>query len=167
MVKISDSLKGQDAALFCVGAYTGAVPDEQFKRITYDVTMAFARALREASPEAVFCFLSGMGADRTEKSRTAFARYKGMAENGLLEAGFPRVHVFRPGYIYPVTPREEPNLAYRVSRAIWPALRAVAPNMGISSVELAKGMVMGGLEGTGDHSDPILENRDIRRLVIA
>ena len=162
---LSDVLEGQDAALFCLGAYTGAVPDEQFRRITYDITVAFAGVLRAASPGAAMCFLSGAGADRSGKSRMAFARYKGMAENALIEAGFPRLHIFRPGYIYPVTPRKEPNLVYRISRTLWPVLRVVAAGMGISSVDLARAMVTGGLEGTGDHDDPVLENRDIRTMV--
>jgi uncharacterized protein YbjT (DUF2867 family) len=36
------------------------------------------------------------GADPTGRSRLAFARYKGQAENALLAAGFPRVYIFRP-----------------------------------------------------------------------
>jgi len=35
-------------------------------------------------------------ADPTERSRLAFARYKGEAENALLAAGFPHVYIFRP-----------------------------------------------------------------------
>lgn len=157
-------LENQDAALYCLGAYTGAVPDDLFRRITVDYTLAFAKALREASPEAAFCFLSGQGADRTEKSRMAFARYKGMAENALLDMDFPRVHIFRPGYIYPVTPRKEPNFFYAVSRFIYPLLRRVYPNSGLPSENLANAMVHAGLYGTGENKDPILENKDIRSM---
>ena len=157
-------LQDCDLALFCLGVYTGAVPDDQFRQITVDYTLAFARALFEASPQAAFCLLSGQGADRTEQSRVAFARFKGAAENGLLALGFTRVHIFRPGYIYPVTPRREPNLLYRISRLLYPALRHVVPNIGISSEDLARAMVDAGLYGTGDHADPVLENRDIRLL---
>jgi hypothetical protein len=61
----------------------------------------FARVLRSSSPDAAFSFLSGNGADPTGRSRLAFARYKGEAEKALLAAGFPRVYIFRPAYIYP------------------------------------------------------------------
>jgi uncharacterized protein YbjT (DUF2867 family) len=162
---LGDALKGHDLALYCLGAYTGAVPDDEFRRITADGTLAFAKALKAASPRAAVCFLSGQGADQTERSRVAFARYKGMAENGLIAAGFPRVHIFRPGYIYPVTPRKEPNLLYDLFRRIYPVLRFIYPNIGISSEDLARAMVMAGLYGTGEHQDPILENRDIRMAV--
>jgi uncharacterized protein YbjT (DUF2867 family) len=72
-------LSGQDAALFCLGVYTGAVPDEEFRKITVDYTVEFARVLRASSPGAAFSFLSGSGADQTERSRLPFARYKGKA----------------------------------------------------------------------------------------
>jgi uncharacterized protein YbjT (DUF2867 family) len=94
----------------------------------------------------------------------AFARYKGAAEKGLLRVGFSRVHIFRPGYIYPVTPRSEPNLGYRIMRALYPMIRHISPNIGIASDDLARAMVHAGLNGTAEHEDPVLENRDIRAL---
>ncbi len=164
---VASAFAGQDVALYCVGAYTGTVPDEQFRSITVDATLAFARTLRTHSPGAAFCFLSGQGADPTGKSRMAFARYKGEAERALLEMGFARVHIFRPGYIYPVTPRQEPNRSYRVMRAIYPVLRRVAPNLSVTSHDLARAMVHAGLHGTGSHLAPVLENADIRALAAA
>lgn len=159
---LSGALKGHDVVLYCLGAYTGAVPDDEFRRITVDYTLAFASALLRESPGAAFCFLSGQGADHTEKSPMAFARYKGAAEKGLLALGFPRVHIFRPGYIYPVTSRTEPNLSYRIMRRLYPLVRRIYPDIGIPSDDLARAMVAAGLYGTGDYPGTILENRDIR-----
>ena len=161
---VASKLENQDTALYCLGAYTGAVPDDLFREITVDYTIGFAKALHKASPHAAFCFLSGQGADQTEKSRMAFARYKGAAENALLDVGFPRVHIFRPGYIYPVTPRKEPNLMYTVTRYLYPLVRKLYPNIGISSEELARAMVHGGLYGTRENENSVLENRDIRSM---
>ncbi len=161
---ITDALKDHDVALYCLGAYTGAVPDDEFRRITVDYTLAFANALHEASPQAAFCFLSGQGADQTERSRMAFARYKGTAEKALLKIDFPRVHIFRPGYIYPVTQREEPNLVYRISRVLYPLLSRVSPNIGIPSEDLAHAMVQTGLYGTGREESSIFENKEIRSI---
>jgi uncharacterized protein YbjT (DUF2867 family) len=90
-----DTLSGQDAAIFCLGAYTGAVPDAEFRKITVDYPIAFARVLRGSSPGAAFSFLSGSGADPTGRSPMDFARYKGEAETALLATGFPRVYIFR------------------------------------------------------------------------
>ncbi len=58
-------LSGQDAAIFCLGVYTGAVPDTEFRKITVDYTIEFARVLGASSPGAAFSFLSGSGADQT------------------------------------------------------------------------------------------------------
>jgi uncharacterized protein YbjT (DUF2867 family) len=161
---ITDALRDNDVALYLLGVYTGAVPDDEFRRITVEYTLAFAKALIKESPQTAFCFLSGQGADQTERSRVAFARYKGMAENGLLDMGFPRLHIFRPGYIYPVTPRREPNLVYTITRFLYPLLCLLYPNIGISSEDLAAAMVYAGLYGTGENKSPVLENRDIRSM---
>jgi uncharacterized protein YbjT (DUF2867 family) len=160
----ADTLENQDVALFCLGAYTGAVPDDLFREITVDYTIAFAKALHKASPQAAFCFLSGQGADQTEKSRMSFARYKGSAEKALLDVDFPRVHIFRPGWIYPVTPRKEPNIMYNISRFLYPMVSRIYPNIGIPSENLAAVMVYAGLYGTGVNENAVLENKDIRFL---
>ena len=66
---LAKPLSDQDAAIFCLGVYTGAVPDAEFRKITVDYTIEFARVLRASSPGAAFSFLSGSGADQTERSR--------------------------------------------------------------------------------------------------
>ena len=95
----------------------------------------------------------------------AFARYKGEAESSLLAAGFPHVYLFRPAYIYPVEPRKEPNLSYRLLRAIYPAFRVLFPNQVIPADDLARAMVDIAVRGTGEPGGLILENRDIRAMV--
>ena len=136
---LAGALSEQDAAVFCLGAYTGTVPDAELRRITVDYTIEFARVLRASSPGAAFSFLSGAGADPTGRSRISFARYKGEAERALLGTGFPRVYIFRPAYIYPVEPRNEPNFGYRLLRAIYPMFRVLFPNQVIGSDDLGHG----------------------------
>ena len=162
---LAETLSGQDAAVFCLGAYTGAVPDAEFRKITVDYPIAFARVLRGSSPGAAFSFLSGSGADPTGRSRMAFARYKGEAETALLAIGFPRVYIFRPAYIYPVEPRLEPNFSYRLLRVIYPAFRVLFPNQVIPADDLAKAMVDVAVRETGQTGGLVFENRDIRGMV--
>jgi uncharacterized protein YbjT (DUF2867 family) len=102
-----------------------------------DYTIEFARVLQGSSSDAAGSFLSGSGADQSGQSRLAFARYKGEAEKALLAAGFPRVYLFRPAYIYPVEPRKEPNFGYRLMRAIYPAFQALFPSQVIRADDLA------------------------------
>ena len=162
---LAEALSGQDAAVFCLGAYTGAVTDAELRTITVDYTIEFARVLRLSSPDAAFSFLSGSGADMTGRSRIPYARYKGEAEKALLAAGFPRVYIFRPGYIYPVELRKEPNFSYRLLRTIYPMFRLLFPTQVIRADDLAGSMVDAVVSGTGQRGGPVFENRDIRAIV--
>jgi uncharacterized protein YbjT (DUF2867 family) len=165
---LASGLSGQDAAVFCLGAYTGTVSHAELRRITVDYTVEFARVLRASSPAATFVFLSGSGADPTGRSRIAFARYKGEAENALAAAGFSNLYIFRPAYIYPVQPRKEPNFGYTLLRAIYPAIRLVFPNQEIRADDLARSMVHAAVDGIGaEPHTVVLENRDIRALVVS
>jgi uncharacterized protein YbjT (DUF2867 family) len=160
-------LSGQDAAIFCMGAYTGAVSDAEMRMVTVDYTIAFARVLRASSPNSAFAFLSGNGADPTGRSRMAFARYKGEAETALSVAGFRSLYIFRPAYIYPVEPRREPNASYRLLRAIYPVFRVLFPNQVIRADALAKAMVDAAVSDPSVHHPIVLENRDIREMANA
>jgi uncharacterized protein YbjT (DUF2867 family) len=164
---LAETLSGQDAVIFCLGVYTGAVSDAELRTITVNYPVEFARVLRSSSPAAAFSFLSGSGADPTGRSRMPFARYKGEAENALLAAGFPHVYIFRPAYIYPVEPRKEPNFTYRLMRGIYPAFRVLFPNQVIRADDLARAMVDVLVSEIGHRRGPVFENRDIRALVEA
>src|SRR5580658_6350126 len=156
---LAEPLSDQDAAVYCLGAYTGAVPDAVLRKVTVDYTVEFTRVLRGSSPDAAFSFLSGSGADPTGRSRIAFARYKGAAEKGLLAAGFPCVYIFRPAYIYPVEPRKEPNFSYRLLRGIYPVFRVLLPNQVIRADDLGHAMVDAAVHGIGsEHHAAVFEN---------
>jgi uncharacterized protein YbjT (DUF2867 family) len=162
---LAQTLASQDAAVFCLGTYTGTVPDAEMRTITVDYTVEFARVLRSSSPDASFSFLSGSGADATGRSRMAFARYKGEAEKALLGFGFPRLYIFRPAYIYPVEPRKEPNFSYRLLRLVYPVFQLLFPNQVIRADDLAASMV-DIVVRTGERTEQvILENHDIRTMV--
>jgi hypothetical protein len=156
-----DLFKNIDSAFFCIGVYTGSVSDKLFKEITVDYAVSFAKMLKENSPNAKLCLLSGAGADRTEKSKTSFALYKGMAENQIENFGL-EFYTFRPGYIYPVESRKEPNLMYSIMRNLYPILRLLGSNFSIKSTELAKAMYEIGIKGT---DKKIFENNDLIRYL--
>jgi uncharacterized protein YbjT (DUF2867 family) len=157
---ISEHFQNQDVCFFCIGIYSGQVSREKFRTITVDYTRAFAETLKANSPEATFCFLSGAGADQSGKSRMMFAVDKGMAENLLLRLGFKHLYIFRPGYIYPVIPRKEPNVSYKIMRFLYPIMKVVYPNGVITSEELSNTIVDIGMNGG---SLTIYENKDIRK----
>ena len=155
---IEDQFTGTDIVLCCMGVYTGTVSKEVFRKVTVDYPVALANTIFKYAPEATFCYLSGAGADRSEKSRTLFARQKGIAENTLAQIGFKSFHTFRPGYIYPSIKRKEPNLGYSISRALYPVIKLFGPKFSITSKQLAQGMFNVGLNSC---ELEVLENKDI------
>ena len=158
---IEHAFENIDICYYCLGVYTGAVSNELFFEITVDYTKIIANKLKQKSPEVSFCFLSGMGADLTEKSKLPFAKAKGITENFLIRLALGRLIIYRPGYIYPVVKRKEPNFFYTLSRWLYPVLKLVYPNIGLSSETLAKSMFKGGFE----HSPAvILENKAIKEF---
>ena len=161
---LASLLANQDAAIFCLGAYTGAVSDAQLRAVTVGYAIEFARVLRASSPDAAFSFLSGSGTDPTGQSRMTFARYKGEAENALVASDFPQLYILRPAYIYSVEPRREPNLSYRILRGIYPVFRALFPNLVIRADDLAQVMVDLVVDRIGVAPSQIFENRDIRSM---
>lgn len=145
------------SAFFCLGVYTGQVSDDLFKKITVNYAVEFAKTLEKNSPQATLCLLSGEGADRTEKSKTSFALYKGMAENQIAQLNL-KLYSFRPAYIYPVDARKEPNVGYKIMRALYPLVKLLGEKYSIKSKELANAMFNVGMNGADKQ---ILENLDI------
>ncbi len=157
--KIAHHFENQDIIFFCVGVYTGAVPRDEFRKITVDFPVNLAKAIHQKSPNSTFLLLSGQGADRTEKSQMMFALDKGIAENQLDKIGFKKFHSFRPAYIYPVEPRNEPNFSYKLMRMLYkPLMKPLGKKYSITSVELARAMFEVGIFGS---ELAILENADI------
>jgi nucleoside-diphosphate-sugar epimerase len=156
---VKNQFTNQDICFYCLGVYTGQVPTQEFNKITIDYTKAFVNALKQVSPQSIVCFLSGQGADSSEKSSVLFAKAKGIAENYILSLKFPHTYIFRPGYIYPVEPRKEPNLLYQIFRVLYKPLSFIYPNIGLTSLQLAQKMLSVGLLG---NNKVVLENSDIR-----
>ena len=150
-----------DIVFYCLGVYTGSVTPSVFREINVDYPYNLAKAIHQKSPGATFCLLSGQGADRSEKSPMQFARDKGAIENALSALQFKSFYTFRPGYIYPTKKRKEPNLFYKISRALYPILKLLGKNLSITDQQLANTMFTVGLNG---YSSEILENQDMRKL---
>ena len=150
--------------LFCVGVYTGAVKRDVFREITVDYPVALANVHTSANPSGLFTLLSGAGADRSEKSRMMFAEDKGAAENKLSSLYPDRFYTLRPGYIYPVEKRSEPNFSYRLSRKMYPLLKLLGPKYSITSHQLAEG-IFNSVQNNPEQET--LENNEILQYIQA
>jgi uncharacterized protein YbjT (DUF2867 family) len=99
---IEDQLKGYDACYFNLGTTAVGKSEEQYSRITYDLTLNFAKTLVIQNPEMVFTYVSGTGTSTKMNSSMMWANVKGKTENDLLEMGFKDAYMFRPGIILPL-----------------------------------------------------------------
>lgn len=160
---IKDELKAYDACFFCIGVSSVGMDEEKYTRLTYTLTMNFARVLAEANPAMTFCYISGAGTDSTEKGRTMWARVKGKTENDLMKLGFKQVYNFRPAALIPYL-EVKPNQTYQSVKYLkWLMilLRPVFPNNILKLSDFAKAMINSVLVG---YSTTILEAKDIKIL---
>lgn len=142
---VAGELAGYDACLFCLGVSAGGMSEAEYTAITYDVTLAAAKAVLAASPDARFLYVSGAGTDGTEKGRAMWARVKGRTENALLAMPFRSAHMLRPGAIQPMDGIVSKTPSYRMLYAtlgwLFPVAKAVAPRQIITTRELGRAML--------------------------
>src|ERR1700748_929574 len=124
-------LSGFEACFFCLGVSSVGMSEADYRRVTYDLTLAVAKTLARLNPAMTFVYVSGAGTDSTERGRTMWARVKGETENSLLRMPFKAV-MFRPGFIAPAPGIRSKTPLYRflyaLARPVTPLLRAAFPN---------------------------------------
>jgi len=112
-----------------------------------------------------FTYVSGVGTDSSEKSKTMWARVKGRTENDLLAMPFKAAFMFRPGYIQPMKGIKSAtklyNALYVVFKPLYPLLKAISPNGVTSTVQLGKAMINVTMEG---HENNVLHAKEINEL---
>lgn len=161
-------LAGLDACFFTLGTTSAGKTEADYARQTYDLTLAAAREIVAASPQAVFVYVSGVGTDSTERGRVMWARVKGRTENALLALGFRGAYMMRPGFIQPLrgVTSSTPLYAgfYRWLAWLFPMLRTLFPKQVVTSVEVGRAMIRLAVQGD---AKKVLEPPDIRRLAAA
>jgi uncharacterized protein YbjT (DUF2867 family) len=138
---LADIFKNNDACIWCLGISQNLVSKEAYIKITYDYTIAAAKNMLQANPEISFLFLSGEGADNTEKTRILFGRIKGKTENALMQIPFKKLYIARPGAIIPVHKQSNLPFIMKLQYALVKTFAWVKPSMVITSVELAKALL--------------------------
>ena len=161
---VEAQLGGYDACFFCLGVSSLGMKEADYRRITYDLTLAAARTLGRLNPGMTFIYVSGEGTDSSEKGSSMWARVKGQTENELLRLPL-RAVMFRPGAIEPLHGITSKTRLYRaalvVGRPLWPLLRKVAPNAVTSTEKVGLAMLRVARDGA---PKPILATRDINAL---
>lgn len=136
------ALGGFDACFYCAGATPLGTNEAQYREVTFDTTIAVARAWAAANPQGCFLYVSGAGADPA--SRIMPLRVKGETEQAL--ATLPmRVVLLRPGAVRPVAGTgTRHGLLKPLYWAGAPLLRlagAAAPSLVTSNLTLGKAMI--------------------------
>jgi uncharacterized protein YbjT (DUF2867 family) len=161
-----NDLSGLDACLYCLGVASTGMTEDAYSRATYEFTVAAAQTLLRLNPSMTFVFVSGAGADSTERGKVMWARVKGKAENALLAMPFRAVYVFRPAMIQPLDGIKSKTANYRnmykllapflsVARRFWPHYISTTQELGRALLAAAK-------NGTEKR---IVEARQIREVL--
>jgi uncharacterized protein YbjT (DUF2867 family) len=98
---IREQLAGYDACFHCMGVSAVGKTEEEYTQLTYTVTKSLVDVCYFNNSAFVFNYVSGTGTDTREKSRQMWARVKGKTENYVLDKGFAKAWMFRPGFIIP------------------------------------------------------------------
>jgi len=158
---IESLLSGYNACFFCLGVSSVGMKKPDYEKMTYDLTMNFARTLSKLNPDMSFCYISGAGTDSTEKGRLHWARVKGKTENDLQKLGFRQTFLFRPGILKP-TPGLKNTLGfYKWAGWLLPIFEVLAPNQMTSLTQLGKAMIRAVANG---YDKRIIEVNDIKLL---
>lgn len=158
---IEDKLKGYNACFFCLGVSSVGFSDEEYKRLTYDLTLNFAKTLLKYNPDMTFSYVSGSGTDSTEKGRLAWARVKGKTENDLLKLGFKDAYAFRPGYMQPTPGLKNVLKYYKYITWLYPLLQPLLSSYVSTLKEVGIAMINSATKGS---SKKVLEVKDIVAL---
>ena len=155
-----DALATYDACLFCLGVSSFRMKEPEYTRLTYDLTMGWARLLAKANAKMVFEYVSGAGTGGT----SMWAQVKGRTENELM-ALFPNAYMIRLGALVPAHGERSKTrwtrIAYALLRPLVPIFRALVPGMFITTRELGRAMLRAARERPAKH---VLEMGDLRIL---
>ena len=142
---VSDQLRGWDACYFCLGISAAGLKEEEYRRITYGYTMSLANTLFKNSSEMTFNYVSGQGTDSSEKGSMMWARVKGKTENDILNLGFEKAFVFRPGAIIPLRGIKSRTKSYQFmyDYFMWlvKGIKAVSPNSVVNTTPIGVAMI--------------------------
>ncbi len=158
---VEDQLTGWNACFFCLGVSSVGMKEQDYIRVTYELTMQAATILSRLNPTMTFCYVSGTGTDSTEEGRLMWARVKGRTENHLAKLPFRATYSFRPGLMKPVQGQKNVKPIFRLAAWPYPIWKFLFPGTVCTLEDLGLAMIHAVQDG---YSSPVLENSDIARL---
>jgi uncharacterized protein YbjT (DUF2867 family) len=164
LAAVEPRLCGFDACFFCLGVSSAGMKENDYRRVTFDITLATARTLARLNPTLTFIYVSGAGTDSSERGRSMWARVKGETENALLRLPFKAI-MFRPAGIVPlhgiVSKTRLYRVAYALTRPLWSVLLGAFPQYVTTTEQIGRAMIRVAKQGA---SRRVFETRDINAL---
>jgi uncharacterized protein YbjT (DUF2867 family) len=163
--RIETQLADYDACFFCLGVSSIGMSEERYRHLTYDLTMAAARALAKINPGMVFIYVTGAGTDSSERGAVMWARIKGKTENDLFKLPFGSAYMFRPAAIQPLHGARSKTAwvqaVYVATSPLWSLLHRLAPRYVTTTEQVGRAMIRVAREG---YAKKVLESEDINTL---
>jgi len=160
LLPIEQQLTGFDAYFFCLGVSSVGMSKEEYRHVTYDLTLNVARLLAKLNPATTFCYVTGAGTDSSEQGSVAWARVKGATENALFRL-FKRAYMFRPGFMRATPGQNNVKGYYALIAWLYPIGRALYPAGFCTLQEVGQAMIKAATKG---YPKQILEVKDIVAL---
>jgi uncharacterized protein YbjT (DUF2867 family) len=158
---LENDLRDFNACFFCLGVTSIGKNEEEYRRLTYDLTLAAATTLSRLNADMVFCYVSGAGTDSTEQGRSMWARVKGKTENDLMKLPFKATYAFRPGFIKPIPGLRNAFLFARVLAPFYPVWKLAFRKYVCTLQDVGLSMIQAAVSG---YPKRILECDDIAQL---
>lgn len=145
LTQVEDRLGGYEGCFFCLGVSSAGLREEEYAKVTYDLTISVASTLARLNPGMTFVYVSGAGTDSTGRGRSMWARVKGRTENALLRMPFRAAYMFRPGLIQPRhgirSKTRSYRLVYLVLGPLVALVAAVSPNALTTTEKVGRAMI--------------------------
>jgi uncharacterized protein YbjT (DUF2867 family) len=159
---ILEHLRGYNTCLFCLGVSSVGMNESDYKKVTYDLTIQFAKSLHSVNPDMVFEYISGAGTYSSEQGKLMWARMKGKTENDLQKIGFKKVYNLRPGILMPTKGQKNTLSYYKYLGFLLKPIIALFPKTGSKLSELGCAMIQLAYENNRDES--VVEVVDIKKI---
>jgi nucleoside-diphosphate-sugar epimerase len=163
LAPLEPQLIGYNACFFCLGVSSVGMSEEEYKHITYDLTLNVGNLLAKANPEMTFCYVTGAGTDSSEQGRVAWARVKGATENALMRL-FKQSYMFRPAFMKATPGQRNVKGYYKFFAWLYPIGRALYPAGFCTLQEVGRAMINAVSKG---YPKQILDVKDIVKLAKA
>lgn len=157
--QFAGSLTRYDACFFCAGVSSVGKKEDKYTHLTYDTTLAFAKALVAVNSGIVFTYVSG--AQTNIEGKMMWARVKGRTESDLAKLGFKGEYNFRPGIMQPF-PGQKNWKGY--VKFLVKVIKAFTPKSVLSLHEVGLAMINCVTMG---YAKNVLEVKDIKQLAQA